>query len=546
MAYRVKYNDLIVYDPVLSNAEDKYRMVSSSAHLAVNAAGTFTFKVPYDNPRLGDMRTMSGVIELLESGVPIYRGRITTPERDFYNTRTIETEGLLACLNDSVIPPFNFPNEWLDDEDYLEAAEDGNVVEFFLSWILDQHNAQVTTEQQIKLGTVTVTDPNNYIARSSESYTNTFELFRTRLPESELGGYFVPRYEDDGTYLDYFAELPLTNVQRVEFSSNLLDFLERRDGTELYTAILPIGKDNLTIEGMEDGELSADLVKEGAVIYSQSGIEDYGARITRIVKWDDVTEDYNLQSKAIAELTGNGLGIPDSISCKAADLHCEDQAIPTWRIGRHVFTTSQIHGVDSSFPLMALDFDILDPGKTVISMGKTRNTYTSMALAKERATTQLIEATKQEIKDYIGQSISQSSTEFAQTASSIVAAALTNYATTGSLEELSAALTLVSNEFSVNISHITEQINNVNGDLQDVVTDLRKYFRFTEDGLLIGEDGNSMILRLDNDIIQFLLDNVPGLTLDNEGLAADNVHISKALMIGDLTAVVQEDGGVIF
>lgn len=545
MAYRLKYDDQIIYDPFLANDEDKRRIVSSSAHLAVNAAGTFTFKVPGDNPCLGEMKAMTGTVELLEGGVPIYRGRITTPERDFYNARRIETEGLLSCLNDSVIPPFSFPNDWLEDEEYLEAADSGNVVEFFLGWILDQHNAQVTEGQKIKLGTVTVEDPNNYIARSAEEFTQTYELFRTRLPESGLGGYFVPRYEEDGTYLDYLSEFPLTNVQRVEFAENLVDFIEKHDGISLYTAILPLGKDNLTIEDMEDGDISTDLVKDGAVIYSRSGIDTYGARITKIVKWDDVTEDYNLQQKAIAELTGNGLGIPDNITCKAADLHCADSSIPTWRVGRNVFTTSQIHDVNSAFPLMSIDFDILDPGSTIISMGSTRNTYSSLALAKERSTTKLIEATKREIKDYVGKSISQSTTEFSQTASSIVATALTNYATTGSLEELSAALTLVSNEFSVNISHITEQINNVNGDLQDVVTDLRKYFRFTEDGLLIGEDGNSMILRLDNDIIQFLLDNVPGLTLDNEGLASDNVHISKALMIGELTAVVQEDGGVV-
>ena len=80
----------------------------------------------------------------------------------------------MAVLNDSIIPPFNFPEDFTEDASYKAAAASGNVVEFFFRWILSQHNAQVTAEQQIKPGVITVSDQNNYITRSSEavSYTH--------------------------------------------------------------------------------------------------------------------------------------------------------------------------------------------------------------------------------------------------------------------------------------------------------------------------------------------------------------------------------------
>lgn len=62
-----------------------------------------------------------------------------------------------------------------------------NVVAFWLGKLLDAHNAQVTEGQQVKLGQVTVTDPNNYIARSSTDYATTWATITDKLTGSALG-----------------------------------------------------------------------------------------------------------------------------------------------------------------------------------------------------------------------------------------------------------------------------------------------------------------------------------------------------------------------
>lgn len=139
------------------------------------------------------------------------------------------------------------------------------------------------------------------------------EVLTTRLSKSALGGHLLIRYEAEGNYLDYYADLPLTNTQRVEYAANLLDIVSERDGTEIYTSILPVGKDGLTIADIADGDLTDDLVKDGLTVYSRSGVAAYG-RINRYVRWDDITVVANLLAKAKASVSSAGLATQESIT----------------------------------------------------------------------------------------------------------------------------------------------------------------------------------------------------------------------------------------
>lgn len=384
--YQLKYKDYILYHPRLT--EQGMIVRKPSVKLSVSKAGSMSFIVDNDHPYLSDLQRMNGVLELLDGSLPIYRGRITKDTVDFYKTHKIETEGMMSCLNDSIIKPFAYPDDFAEDADYKTAAASGNVVEYLFRWFLIQHNAQVSAEQQILPGVCTVTDPNNYITRSSEDYMTTMEAIRGKLSESSLGGYLLIRYEDDGNYLDYYAELPLTNTQPVEFAANLLDLISEVDGAEIYTAILPEGKDGLTLESLPDGALTDDLVKDGLTIYSKSGVATYG-RITRHIKWDDVTVAENLRTKAKAALLDSGLSMPETITCKAVDLGWQE-AVQHFRVGRMTMLASTPHGYSASYPLMELSPDILDPGNTKITMGATRRTYTGSQLESTKKVSESI------------------------------------------------------------------------------------------------------------------------------------------------------------
>ena len=549
--YQLKYKDYILHDMRL--ADEKLIVRDPSVKLAVSKAGEMSFTMDAEHPYLSNLRRMSGLVELLDGTFPIYRGRITSDTKDFYGSHKIETEGIMAVLNDSIIPPFNFPEDFAEDDSYKAAAASGNVVDFFFRWILAQHNSQVSTEQQIKPGVCTVTDSNNYITRSSDEYATAMSTISDKLIKSALGGHLLIRYEDDGNYLDYYAALPLTNTQSVEFAENLLDLSSETDGTNIYTAILPEGKDGLTIEALPDGDLTDDLVKSGLTIYSKSGVATYG-RITRHIKWDDVTVAANLQTKAKAALADNGLSMPETITCKAVDLGWQD-GIQHFRVGRMTALFSAPHGYSASYPLMELYPDILDPGNTQITLGATQQTYTGAQIDAKRETDKRIESTRQEISERVDESSSQviqathqQITDLQQNVNSIILSALENYVETGDFdsykEEVSTKLSVLTDQLSIDITKVTERIDKVDGDLQSKYSEITKAFRFTSDGLIIGETGNEILLRLDNDVLQFVRNNTPELQITAEGVEAMRIKVS-ILCIGNVVWTEDENGDVI-
>lgn len=508
--YQVFFNGLPIYDP---RTED-LQIREPDVHLAVGEAGEMSFIIDDDHPHAAQLTKLKGTLELQADGQPIFKGRIVRDTRDFEMSRQIEVEGLLACLNDSIIPPYDFPSDWETDPGYNEAAQNGNVVEFFLGWLLGQHNSQVSPAQQIQLGTVTVADPNNYIARASDSHSVTMAAVRSKLVDL-LGGYLLVDYSGETTVLHYYADLPLTNTQVVEYGENLLDLTNELDATETFTAILPVGKDGLTILELPDGEISPGYWKAGKIIYSADAEASMdGVRVTRMEEWKDVTVAENLQRKALARLSEGGTLLTQTITVKAVDLGFDpEQGVGRFVVGRHVKIESRPHDFSAIYPLMELDPDILDPGNTDIVLGATVKSSTdfvkaAMGNSQEQLGQQNVELNKQASDLHVlTQSVETQITEALQTSENIVFSALEHYVESSNFEEfqstIQAQFEILANEIVLKFSEATSQTVEVDGDLQQTMELLAKYFDFNIDGLTIKAGENTMTLSLDNDVIVF-------------------------------------------
>ncbi len=510
--YQLYFNSLPLYDP---RGQDFGLLIRDpSCHLAVGEAGDLAFTIDHDHPYVSELTKLKGVVELRAEGRPIYKGRIRKDTQAFDLSRVVETEGLFACLNDSIIPPYNFPEDFLEDVAYIAAATNGNVIRFFLEWILAEHNSQVGPSQRIELGDVTVTDPNNYLHRSSSEYLTTMETLKRKITDV-LTGYLLVDYSGAVTKIHFYEDLPLTNTQVVEFGENLLDLANILDAAETYTAILPIGAEGLTIEALPDVELTPGYVKSGPIIYSKATEDLYGGiRITRMEKWDDVTEDVNLQKKALAKLSTEGVMLTQTIEVSAIDLAGTDESeISRFSVGRYVELRSTPHGFRVAYPLMELDPDILDPGNTTIAMGATVKAASDIAngnqnAIKENLHQQQIELDKQQatVVELAETTLSQI-TAAVQTAESLIFSALEEYVRTSNFEQfrssVSSQLSVLSNEISLKFTQTTEQIRDVDGDLQRTVETLAKHFDFGLEGLGIKAGENAMTLTLDNDLIIF-------------------------------------------
>ena len=218
--YRVYCDNALLYNDQL----EAYKIYDAEVELELNQIGHFNFAIYNNHPNFDRLKRLKSIIEVFQDDFLLFRGRILNDEQGFYNEKQVECEGELAFLVDSIQRPYDFQ---------------GTPGELFTKFITD-HNAQVDAAHQFIVGNITVTDPNDYIARSDSEYPNTWDSIQKKLIETH-GGYLWIRHEADGVYIDYLKELNFLSPQKIEFGKNLLDLKRETKGEDIATAIILLG-----------------------------------------------------------------------------------------------------------------------------------------------------------------------------------------------------------------------------------------------------------------------------------------------------------------
>lgn len=121
------------------------------------------------------------------------------------------------------------------------------------------------------------------------------------------------------------------------------------------------------------------------------------------------------------------------------------------------------------------------------------------------------------------------------------------------VDGLSAALSAINGELTSKItraeaeSEIKQTADALNVRITGLDDDLQlitKSFHVGDDGLVIGETDNPIKLRLDNDTLQFLRDNVAELEITADGVVAKRLTVST-IMIGEVLMQADDNGDVI-
>lgn len=548
--YSISCDGYTLYDP----RDSELIVKNPKCKLEVNTTGEASFSIYASHPYYDKMHKLRSVFEIKQGNQVIFRGRQTEDTRDFYNSKDVDLEGAMAYFNDSIIRPFSFPEDFLGKQGYITASESGNVIEYFLSWLIDQHNSQVQTFQQFKLGDVTVTDPNNYLFRSNTDYASTWDTLKSKLFDSSLGGYLCIRYESDGNYIDYLSDFTLTNTQSIRFDENMLDISDNVDASETYSAIIPLGKKpetanakRLTISSIADGDITTDIVKSGDTLYSKSAVEQYGwiYAPTSDTTWDDVTEASNLLTKGKEWIITQGTMFADTMTIKAVDLHFSDEEIAAFRIYRYINVESLPHNHSGSYKLTKLDIDILNPQNTIITIGDTKITLTDTNSKRYDTMEERIETTENQLKENVyqidvdleglSQRITDQSTSLINTCNEIILSALSSYVETSDYETyketIESQFKLLSDEMTLKFSETFQQIANVNGDLQEKYNTITKYFTFDVNGLTIGQVDSPYKVVIDNDRYSMLVNGIEVLWLANGIVHTPEIEVTRALKL---------------
>lgn len=343
---------------ILYRPGDDYCLASGKLNLEMGKAGELTVSLPVTNPAVENIVCLTDEVIVYRDSVEIWRGRPITSQQDFQLTGTLTCEGILAYLNDTYYAPFEF---------------EGTPIAL-LTAILNNHNSFVDTDKQFQIGNVTVTDPNNYISRSSQDYMRTIELLSSRFVETSLGGYFRVRVVDGVKYLDYLSSYDAVAEQDVVFGENILDMASRVDYGGAITAVLPLGsRDETTGE-----RLTVATVNSGDIYVRNRTLINLRGFICECAIWDDVTVASNLLSRA-HEYLEQASAFIKTFSVKAVDLQWEGSENKAWNLGDSVRIYSEPHNINQYSELYKMSLDLLNPTNDSYDFGIVR-TSNSLAI----------------------------------------------------------------------------------------------------------------------------------------------------------------------
>lgn len=319
-------------------------------NLEANMAGTFTFRMAPDHPLYGSLVFRQTIIDVYMDDDLIFEGVPVRTSTDFYNVMTVECEGELSFLNDSIQP---------------QAKYTGQTVEDLLDAYLDIHNDEVDAFKQFELGTVTV-DGGSSILR----YTN-YEPTMTEISEDLLdnfGGYLRVRHDEGVRYLDYLASSPRTSTQVIRIGQNLMDLVQDTSTLDICTVLIPLGAklDEPVVDGL-DARLTIKSVNNNKDYIVGTGASYFGY-VWRTAIWDDVTVASNLLSKG-QDYLSDAQWANLVITATAFDLGLAEEDVQKFRLLDTIRVVSEPHGLDRFFVLTALQIDLNHPGNTLITVG---------------------------------------------------------------------------------------------------------------------------------------------------------------------------------
>ena len=541
--------NLVVYDPRLDDA----LVIDPELKLSDNQCGSLRFTMHPSHPDYTNIKKRRTIYEVFRGDAqdPMFRGICAEGSDDQASIAEFYFEDFLSVLRDSMHDAFDYH---------------GGLTAFFEE-LLEAHNAQVETWQQIQPGHVTVTDPNDYIYRASEKELTTWEIIKTRLIDV-YGGHLRMRYESGVAYLDYLLGDTTTqdqylnfSTQTIELGENLKDFSRLISATETYTACIPKGaeatfydddgaeyKARITIEEVNDG--SKYLVNTDAVAL-------YGWRCAPLdlTTWDDVTVPANLKTKGAAFLNGTLVKLTNSIKLTAEDLAHLGVESDTFGFLDYVRVSIYTANIDQIYLLTGITIPLDDPSELTISLGITTLSLTDQQARRTSdivGQVERVESSVSEVQQQIASDIAEVSETFTRliesTSESIMSQCASIYVSATSFseyqEQLSTMLTQTAQGFTMQFNNLTQQITTLNGTVQTQIAMTSKYIRFVDGNIVIGIEGNPLILKIGNDKISFITDNVEIAYFSSGRLYVNDVEALVSLTIGNFAFVPTTTGGM--
>ncbi|EGF47457.1 prophage Lp1 protein 52, endolysin [Lacticaseibacillus rhamnosus MTCC 5462] len=364
--YRVMYR--VGWDSpykLLSSDFGSPRLLQGKITKAVGSYDIFSCTIDPTQEAFSAITPLTTFITVVRTKPPqriLFEGRVVTVQPAMGSDGTINNvvtaEGLESFLHDSVQPWAEFRNT--SPRDFLQA-------------MINQHNSQVESYKQIKLGTITVTNSTDNVYRFSDDTKDTYTNIKEKLID-RLDGEIRLRHESTGLFLDYMPVIGEKSKQPIQLRKNLLSMSQKLDPTDVITVLKPLGaaEERTTDEGetqaVSTPRLTISDVNGGSpFLRDQKLIDQFGIQVG-VQTWDDVKTDTALLTKG-KEFLANQKPVKQLVQITAVDLSLVGRSVSDFWCGNYYDIINPFIGFAQTLRMSAQVIDLVDPKSSTLQAG---------------------------------------------------------------------------------------------------------------------------------------------------------------------------------
>lgn len=338
----------------------KIDVITAEYHAAVNSAGSLSFKLSPLHEAYNSIETLAGIVVLFKNDKIIFKSRVYSITIDNYNIKTVECEGMLAVLNDSIIKPYEY-SEYKSLDGTKSTQRFGN----WIYQLTNNHNQQVTENTHFFITVMSDELRNLNFSCKNTSYSDTWSEIKSKFI-NKLEGYLWVEYnnellslstEEDVLHFD--TTLSRACNQEIKYAVNLSSIERKISADDFATAILPLGGEYETETGDKVKTSIASVNNNNEFLVNDDAVKKYG-RINKVINFGGVlspTELLKLAKNKLDEI----ISLSGNLSVKAVDLSIVDDTLDCFEIGQKVKIISENHQTDMYAIISEYDIDLLQP-----------------------------------------------------------------------------------------------------------------------------------------------------------------------------------------
>lgn len=342
---------------------EDYTVTSAELSLSAGSAGEFNFTIPYSNPRYDEIVDHS-IITVYEDNLEIWRGDIQDIRANFDKSLSV------YCLEDLA---------WLGEEAVAMTSITNQTYAQRFSAAITTYNSNQVAKRQFQVGMLTSITTSNMCTWQPKYEEDLLTCLRNYIADDGLVR--IRRVIENGSLVRYVDIVRLQDYgqqadQKIEFGSNLLDFVKEMDNTNFLNVIYPYGKET---ETPLYGEIMQRVA--GTPLQNDASIAAFGRRARSVIFETESLAKLN----SLAQSYLNRYSQPSmKIEVKAVDLG-NIEAVARIHLGDSVRIIANTFGIDQWSYATQQDIDLLNIANNQITLSDAVRVQSLTSMVAEQA-----------------------------------------------------------------------------------------------------------------------------------------------------------------